>query len=401
MLKSQRLEIERGELQNRLNTDRYMEIRTSDSDSGTRMQERKEMLAKLATLNNDVAKALEGESRETDGASFDSGETAEIRGLVQRASAAGIISAVALHRVSDGAEGELQRALGVGGDVVPWQLMEKRAAATFTANTGEATLGRFTGKAFADSIAEYVGCMVVQVPSGEADYPILGTGASVEYQTDSTSVTETTAAFVVEKLTPRNRYQASFAVREQDLIAFAGAGEAVTEELRAATRDRLDQDLMTKTDEGLFTTKTGADPTIKGSANNYAEYLAAMFSAVDAIHAGDVSQTRLVVDKETYGHMGSTTATGTGVSAAEKIREIAQVRVTPHGRVQGTGRNAVVAKMGKIPNSVMALFGGGVRILEDPYTRAAEGERRFHGVLYGDLTVLRTAAYDRHRFRIA
>ena len=158
---------------------------------------------------------------------------------------------------------------------------------------------------------------------------------------------------------------------------------------------------MTKDLEGLFTTKTGTNPTIKATAQDYAEYLAAMFTAVDGIHAGDVSQTRLVVDKETYGHMGSTTATGTGVSAAEKIREIAQVRVTPHGLVETNGRNAVVAKMGRAPNAVMALFGGGVRILEDPYTRAAEGERRFHGVLYGDLTVLRAEAYDRHRFRIA
>ena len=96
--------------------------------------------------------------------------------------------------------------LGVGGDVVPWALMEKRDAATFTANTGEANLGRFTGKAFADSIAEFVGCQVVMVPSGEADYPILGTGASAwNTKPDSgTSVARrSTAAFTVEKLTPQ------------------------------------------------------------------------------------------------------------------------------------------------------------------------------------------------------
>ena len=162
---------------------------------------------------------------------------------------------------------------------------------------------------------------------------------------------------------------------------------------------------MTKDlDEGLFTTEDRSRaPYDPGAAsNNYAEYLASdLWSAVDGIHAGDVSQTRLVVDKASYAHMGSTTATGTGVSAAEKIREIAQVRVTPHASASGNYHDAIVAKMGKTPNAVMALFGGGVRILEDPYTRAAEGERRFHGVLYGDLTVLRAEAYDRHRFRIA
>ena len=392
MTKSQRIQMKISELRERVNR------LPSTKDNIPALEEAR---SELAGMESEYRAAVEEEDRETGGASFDSGETAEVRGLIHRASAAGIISAVALHRVSDGAEGELQRALGVGGDVVPWQLMEKRAAATFTANTGEASLGRFTGKAFADSIAEFVGCMVVQVPSGEADYPILGTGASVEYQTDSTGVTESTAAFNVEKLTPRNRYQASFAVREQDLIAFSGAGEAVTEELRAATRDRLDQDLMTKAAEGLFTVKTGANPSTPSSASSYENYLASLFGAVDGIHAGDVSQTRLVVDKETYAHMGATTATGTSDSVAEKVREIAQVRVTPHAASGTNFRDAVVAKMGKAPNAVMALFGGGVRILEDPFTRAAEGERRFHGVLFGDLTVLRAAAYDRHRFRLA
>ena len=93
-----------------------------------------------------VSAEVEVEERETGGASFDSGETAEVRGLLHRASAAGIISAVAMHRISDGAEGELQRALGVGGDVVPWALMENRAAATFTANTGEATWAGSPGR---------------------------------------------------------------------------------------------------------------------------------------------------------------------------------------------------------------------------------------------------------------
>ena len=223
----------------------------------------------------------------------------------------------------------------------------------------------------------------------------------MEYQSDSTGITETTAAFTVEKLTPRNRYQAGFAVREQDLISFAGAGAALGENLRSAVRNRLDQDLMTKTSEGLFTVKTGANPSTPGSASSYTDYLAAMFGAVDGIYAGDVSQTRLVVDRQTYAHMGATLPTTGNQSAAEKVGAVSQVRVTPHSNSGTNYRDAVVAKMAATPNAVMALFGGGIRVLEDPYSRAAEGERRFHGVLFGDLTVLRAAAYDRHRFRVS
>ena len=167
--------------------------------------------------------ALESETSDLANASFPD-LSPEAHALVERADVGAIISCVADHRMTEGAERELQSELRVAGDVVPWALIQKRAAATFTANTGQAGVGGYVGQAFADSIAQFVGCNVVLVPSGEQDYPILSTGAAVEYQTDSTGVTETTAAFTVEKLTPRNRYQAGFAVREQDLISFAGAG---------------------------------------------------------------------------------------------------------------------------------------------------------------------------------
>ena len=225
--------------------------------------------------------------------------------------------------------------------------------------------------------------------------------ATVQHETDSTAVTETDAVFTVEKLTPRNRYQAGFAVREQDLIAFSGAGAALGEDLRSSVRDRLDQDLMTRSAEGLFTVKTGANPATPGTASDYGDYLEALWGAVDGIYANDVSQVRLVVDKQTYAHMGATLPTNGNVSAAEKVGQISQVRVTPHGSNSGNWRDAIVCKMKSAPNAVMALFGGGIRVVEDTYTRAAEGERRFHGVLFGDLTVLRAEAYDRHRFRIA
>ena len=391
MLKSQNLDIERSDLRAKLNG--LVETRESKPEYD-------EMRGKLADLDKRHAEALRAEALETGSADFD-GESAEVRSLVSRSTANAIIASVAQRTVLEGPEAELQAAFKVGRDVVPWALMENRAAATFTADTGQASIGAFTGKAFADSIAAFVGCQVVQVPAGESDYPILGTGATVGYQTGSTAVAESDGVFTVEKLSPRNRYQASFAVREQDLIAFQGAGGALTEELRLATRDRLDQDLMTKANEGLFTTKTGTVPPTPGAATTYAEYLAAVFGAVDGIHAMDVSQTRLVVDKETYGHMGAVLPTGGIESAAERLGNIAQVRVTPHSSASGNYHDAVIAKMGATPNAVMALFGGGVRILEDPYTRAAEGERRFYGVLFGDLAVLRTDAYDRARFRIS
>ena len=389
MTESQRLQI------------KMSETRVAANDETISAEDRTRLLGELRDLEVKFRTVLEAETSELANASFRD-LSPEALALVERADVGAILSAVADHRMTDGAERELQSELRVAGDVVPWALLEQRAAATFTANTGQAGVGGYVGQAFADSIAQFVGCNVVFVPSGEQDYPILSTGASVEHQTASAGVAETTAAFTVEKLTPRNRYQAGFAVREQDLISFAGAGAALGENLRSAVRDRLDQDLMTRATEGLFTVKTGANPTTPPpAATTYAQYLAAMFGAVDGIHAGAVNQTRLVVDRQSYAHMGTVLPTNGNQSAAEKIGEIAQVRVTPHASSGTNYRDAVVAKMAAAPNAVMALFGGGIRVLEDPYTRAAEGERRFHGVLFGDFSVLRAAAYDRHRFRVS
>ena len=152
MLASQRVQMKMSELRQKVNG--LPETRESKAEYDAKCLE-------LNALEADYRKALEAEAKETDGAEFNSAETAEVRGLIQRASAAGIISAVALHRVSDGAEGELQRALGVGGDVVPWQLMENRAAATFTANTGEASLGQVHRQSLCGQH-----CRVCWLPSG-------------------------------------------------------------------------------------------------------------------------------------------------------------------------------------------------------------------------------------------
>ena len=225
MLKSQKVQLRLSELKERING---MEL-TKDND-----REFLKGRADLVSLEAEYRAEVEAEERETGGASFDSGETAEVRGLIHRASAAGIISAVALHRISDGAEGELQRALGVGGDVVPWALMEKRGRGHFH---GEHRRGQ-PGQVHREGVCR-LHSRVCGLPSGHGSkwrgrlsnfrnwrqrrIPDRIAGPPLHGERQRPSPLKSSPL--------RNRYQASFAVREQDLIAFSGAGEAVTEEL--------------------------------------------------------------------------------------------------------------------------------------------------------------------------
>ena len=52
MLKSQRIASERAQVQNKLNSDRYIEMRTDDSDYKAKLGEHKELRDKLTELNN-------------------------------------------------------------------------------------------------------------------------------------------------------------------------------------------------------------------------------------------------------------------------------------------------------------------------------------------------------------
>ena len=371
-----------------------------------KMDERKALLEKKGAIQDQLIAELEAQYGKAKPAG-DRSQSAEMRQLIDSADAREVLAAVVDHRAPSGATAELQREMKVGVDVIPWSLFEKsaeaghRAAATFTADTGEASIPQFVGRAFYDSLAEFLGIPVQQVPVGESDWPVLSTGATVGHQTDSTTIAETTGAFTVAKLSPRNRYGASFSIRNQDLIAYGeGASAALEMDLRAAVRDDLDDALLTKDREGLLTAAVAANPSTPGSASTYAQYIAALYGGVDGLHASDVSQVRMLVDSTTYAHMGATLPTNGNDSAAEKAGRLAMIRV----RKTASGanfRDALVAGVGNTPNAVMALFGGGVRILVDPYTRATEGETRINAQLYGDVAVLRAAAYTRHRFRVA
>ena len=120
MLKSQEIQLQMSELLERANKLAAIEPNEAQHE---------DIRQQIAALEPKYRLAIEGEAARTEGAEF-SAESPEVRELVHRANAGAIIAAVAEHRSTEGPELELQRALGVAGDVVPWQLMEKRAACT-------------------------------------------------------------------------------------------------------------------------------------------------------------------------------------------------------------------------------------------------------------------------------
>ena len=108
-------------------------------------------------------------------------------------------------------------------------------------------------------------------------------------------------------------------MRQQDLLVFDQAGLALEETLRMAIRDSLDADLLNRTDKGLL--QFGADPGAPAAKFTFADYISAMYGAVDGVYAVEAGPVRMVVGATILAHMGASYVTGSNMSAAEKFAQ--------------------------------------------------------------------------------
>ena len=107
-----------------------------------------------------AALVADGESEERARAAFDgtpattpeaTPEARELERITAGASVADIVSATVAHRATEGATAELQKHLGIGGDQVPLELLETRAATHTPAPTdGEPNQSQFVPAVFPD-----------------------------------------------------------------------------------------------------------------------------------------------------------------------------------------------------------------------------------------------------------
>ena len=392
MLKSQELLIRMSELRQRAN-----DPATSEADA----------LAARADLTNAEAEyraALTAEAKELEGLPVSRGAldtlTAEQRELVNGVDARRIMAAAVMGHATQGREAELQQEMRVEGNVIPWAVLEARAVATgLTAGGVDSAPAGFINRAFAGSIMDFAGVMVAQVAAGTRSYPYLGTGIGTPgRQTDSTNVAESTGAFTANELTPRSMFRGSLRINRGDLIAFPGADVAMTNELRLATMDGMMKDIIDRTSAGLMA--FGADPT-RAAQTTAAQYLSEAYAAIDGIHANSLADVRMLLHKATVAHMGATViATGADRNVYEYLTaQGATIRATPHAPTQTNTEDGVIIAAAQSPNTVAALFGGGLFVVNDTTNVGTTGDVVIGGQLHGDFAIARSDAYTRKRYR--
>ena len=169
MTKKSKLAVEMSEKRQALNTllgkdELTVDERETMSALTTRLQEIEPELR---------ACIVEEETREirTEGTT----EGRELRELVDRASLGAIFAAVLEHRMTEGAERELQDHLGLAGNQIPLALLEMRATGVTPApaDVGQNQSTIIPGRVSAVSCAAYLGVDMPRVGVGDAVFPVL------------------------------------------------------------------------------------------------------------------------------------------------------------------------------------------------------------------------------------
>ena len=385
MTPTQKLTIERAELQNKLNSGRFVEIRSDDADAETRIVEAKALRDQLHTVNEKMIEAVKADDDTTP-------ETREWADLSSRFDLGELFTDIIEHRASAGAIHEIQAERGLAANDIPTEmLMEHRAVTPAPANVGQ-TQSQIEGYVFPNSVAAFLGIPSPVVPVGDATFPVLTSDPAAGTPAENGAQTETTGAFSADVLTTK-RIQASFLWSREDASRFMGMADALREALQSGIADKLDKEIMQGTN-GLLTGTILANHNVS-SVTAFSDYVSDFgYSRVDGRYAASGADVRLVMGSATYAHAGGQYRHANADDVAlDRLTEItAGVRVSAHVPNVSSNKQNVLIRLGNRRDMVAPVWGG-VTLIPDEITLAGKGQIQLTAVLLHAVKLLRAGGF--------
>ena len=324
----------------------------------------------------------------------DDAEGRELRQLMfgdDRANLGDVCRSVIEKRSIDGATAELQQHFKLGENQFPVEALRTEArAVAVVPGDNEAGQQPIVQPVFSEGDAAFLMVNQTVVPEGTAVFPTLSTRPTVAGPyTDSTSVDDTTATFIVSALDP-SRLQAQFFYRTTDSSRFPGLDPSLREALSSGLSEALDSAFV-----GQIVTDVGrTDATAENTFATYRSNL--IYGRLDGRHASMESDVRLLVGAPSMAHM-ATKYRGNNAddSAVDSLRRISGgIKVSPHIAGVASHKQDVIVRLGMLNDSSIGIWGG-VTIIDDPFTKAKTGERILTGVLQVAFSVTRAAGFAR------
>ena len=331
----------------------------------------------------------------------DDTEAAQFAKLVAGSSIGDVLDCALFGKRAVGATAELQQELSLGDNAVPLHLF----AASSVTSAGDAETQEPTiPQVFPSAISMGMGIDRRAVGVGVANVPVVT--APEDGPTSVADIGDTVAASTVTiagvQLVP-TRLQVSATIGRDELSTFRGLEDQVEMVLRAALMSALDrQALYSAGSNGLL--NFGTDPTNTMTVMSFGSLMAAVTNAVDGRYAGGLEYLHTLLGPATY-TLGSRIYRGASdnESPVEKLARITGGIMTSDLVAAPASQNqqAVTARGGAMNKGYAQRVWGGVEVIRDPYTKAADGQLVATLVLMQASKLLRAGMYVRHSFHLS
>ena len=386
-------------------------------EKGTADLERQLRAATVAVENEETEQRDAAATGNKEGLDTEDRERLELR---SKARMGRYVLAAMENRSVDGAEGELNAAVGIGANRFPLELLappertrpEQRTEDRAVTAADTQTMPRtWLDRLFAETAAMRLGITMESVPVGAASFPVTTAGASAAQRGKDQSAADTAwTVGVVEMKPKRNAATLKFSI--EDTARIPGLEAALTRDLRMALTEGIDRaifigDSGATPNAGDILGLTGAaiDETTLTQANKIRgpETLATFTGLVDGIHANTLGDLNVVAAVGAYRLWESTVINSTStVTTLAKFLRDAGLSWSARGSIQdGTANNNFGAFVGRR----MGIDGAGVaavweagELIRDPYTDAAKGTVHLTLCWLWDFGLPRTDNFQRIKF---
>ncbi|MBM3654282.1 MAG: phage major capsid protein [Alphaproteobacteria bacterium] len=315
----------------------------------------------------------------------------------------------------DGATAEIVSELrskgGYRGFPVPWAALEKRAGETIASGVPNPIATRpIIDRIFADAAAARMGASMINIDSGDVEYPVTTSAVSASWAaTETGNVGGPTAYATTDKpMTPANTLGIQMKLTRKSMKQTGDALEqAVRRDMNGAIGIALDKAVFlgagaSGEPAGVLVGSYGITSTAVSAAASWAAFRAAVKRFIIASAAGSPAAVRLLIRPEVWDALDGTLITNTAVSEWDRM-----VKNIPAGNIV-TSPNALAAPAGGPPvtskalltttvNGVPPIFvatWGAIDMIRDPYSDAQSGGLRLTALATMDVTVSRPAQLE-------
>ena len=406
MLKSVKLQSRQSEIRQRLSD---LIDKADRSDEETREIESLDGEYKKNEVEYRAALVIEDEERREAGRELETRQSNEWNGLVGQFELRQVADHYMHQNALSGPTAEVVSELRAKGTFqgvpVPWEVLETRAGETISAGTPDPIrTSPIIERLFPQSVAARMGGSMVNIGTGEMEYPVTTSAVSASWQNGETADIADPSEYTTtdRPLAPDNTLGIQMVITRKALKQSGSALEqAVRRDMNGAISEAMDRAIFLGSGAagqptGLFTGAAawGITETDIAAAPDYAAFRSAVTRFMTANAAGGPKDVRLLIRPEVFNFMDGNLITGTSVSEWDRLTARVSNIVMTSNAIAAPDANdqcdaMLTTNVGGVPPFFVGTWGA-IDLIRDPYTKAKSGALTLTALTTMDVTISRT-----------